>query len=123
MNSTLQELLDAHAEGVLSGLQEAFDIPIFNFRRDLYPPLCILDSQIPGIGMQYAEWSNTTPHYPFSREFDGVVRPLRYIPYKLASGISFKMMARNIVADSGGHLEECVKELCRIRGISYRVYS
>ncbi len=73
--------------------------------------------------MQYAVWSETTPHYPFSQEFDGVVRPLRYIPYSLASGISFKMMARQVVANSGGHLEECVKELCRVNSIPGRHYS
>ena len=73
--------------------------------------------------MQYAEWSKTTPYYPFSQEFDGVVRPLRYIPYYLASGISLEMMSRIIVANSGGHVEECVKELCRVRAIPYRVYS
>lgn len=123
MNPVLQDILEDYADGVLNGLQEAFERPVLNFRRDLYPSLSLLDSQIPGIGMQYAVWSETTPHYPFSKEFDGVVRPLRYIPYSLASGISFNMMARHIVANSGGHLEECVKELCRVRGIRGRDYS
>ncbi len=116
-------MLEDYTDDVLDGLQEAFERPILNFRRDLYPSLSLLDSRIPGIGMQYAVWSETTPHYPFSQEFDGVVRPLRYIPYKLASGASFKMMARGMVANSGGHLEECVKELCRARGIPDRRYS
>ena len=122
MNFTLQYLLEIHATGVLSGLQEVFKRPVLNFRRDLYPSLCLLDSQIPGIGMQYAIWSETTPHYPFSQEFDGVVRPLRYVPYHLASGIPFKMMARDIVANSGGHLEECLKELCASKDMPMRDY-
>ncbi len=123
MNPIFQDILEDYAGGVLSGLQEAFEMPILNFRRDLYPSLSLLDSQIPGIGMQYAVWSKTTPHYPFSQEFDGVVRPLRYIPYYLASGVSFKMIARHIVVNSGGHLEECVKELCRVRGTPSKYYS
>ena len=123
MNPVLQGILVDYADGMLEGLQEAFAKPVLNFRRDLYPSLSLLDSQIPGIGMQYAVWSERTPHYPFSQEFDGVVRPLSYIPYSLASGISFKMMARHIVANSGGHLEECVKELCRARGIRDKYYS
>ena len=123
MNPILQDILEDYTDGVFSGLQEAFEKPVLNFRRDLYTSLSLLDSQILGIGMQHAVWSETTPHYPFSEEFDGVVRPLRYIPYNLASGTSFNMMARRIVADSGGHLEECVKELCKVTGIPSREYS
>ena len=54
MDSTLEILLETYAEGVLSGLQDAFHKPILNFRRDLYPSLARLDLQIPGIGMHYA---------------------------------------------------------------------
>ena len=120
LNSVLQSILETYAEGVFSGLEEAFDRPVLNFRRDLYPLLSLLDSRIPGIGMHYAVWSKTTPHYPFSQEFDGVVRPLRYVSYELASGVPFSMMAREIVSNSGGHLEECVEELCRVKGIKTR---
>ena len=52
-----------------------------------------------------------------------MVRPLRYIPYDLASGVPLTMMARRIVANSGGHLEECVKDLCRVKGVPNRVYT
>ena len=123
MNPVLQTILEDYADGVLGGLEEAFERPVLNFRRDLYPTLSLLDTKIPGIGMQFAVWSETTPHYPFSQEFDGVVRPLRYIPYALASGVPFEMMARDIVSNSGGHLEECIKELCRVRGIAGKYYS
>ena len=120
VNSVLQSILETYAEGVFSGLDEAFDRPVLNFRRDLYPLLSGLDSRIPSISMQYAIWSETTPHYPFSQEFDGVVRPLRYVPFQLASRVPFPMIAREIASNSGGHLEECVKELCRVRGINAR---
>ena len=120
MNSVLQSILETYAEGVFSGLEEAFDRPVLNFHRDLYPLLSLLDSRIPGIGMHYAVWSKTTLHYPFSEEFDGVVRPLRYVPYKLASHVPFPMIAREIASNSGGHLEECIEELCRVRGINVR---
>ena len=123
MHPVLQRLIEAHTDGVVAGLQEALDRDVLNFRRDLFPLLATLDAKIPGIGMHYAVWDRTTPHYPFSKEFDGVVRPLRYIPYELASGIPFQMMARHIVANSGGHLEECVKELCRVNGCPPRYYN
>jgi hypothetical protein len=68
--------------------------PIIDFKDESYPRLSAIDSNIPGIGMQYAVWSRTTPHYPFVKEFDGIVRPLRYIPYGLASNMGKDMLTR-----------------------------
>ena len=114
MDSKLQDLIETHTDGLIDGLREAFLQPVRNFQRDLYPILADLDSRIPGIGMQYARWSKTTPHYPFSEEFDSIVRPLRYVPYDLASGGAPQLHARNIAFCSGMHLESCVKEFCRV---------
>lgn len=122
MNSELQVLIETHTNGLLEEMREAFLQPVRNFQRDLYPILADLDSRIPGIGMQYARWSKTTPHYPFSEEFDSIVRPLRYIPYELASGGAPQLQARSIAMFSGMHLESCVKELCRVSGIRGRIY-
>jgi hypothetical protein len=109
MNPTLTNILEAHSPGLPDHLLQALEEPIYSFRADMYPRLCQLDSLIPGIGMQYALWSETTPHYPFSSEFDGIVRPLRYVPYNLASGMDFRMIARTVALYAGAHLEECVK--------------
>ena len=122
MDSELQALIETHTNDLLDGMRKAFLQPVRSFRRDLYPILADLDSQIPGIGMQYASWSNTTPHYPFSEEFDSIVRPLRYVPYELASGGPPQLHARSIAMYSGMHLESCVKELCRVNGIRGRIY-
>ena len=122
MDSELQDLIEAHTNGLLEALRTVFLQPVRNFQHDLFPILADLDSQIPGIGMQYASWSNTTPHYPFSEEFDSIVRPLRYIPYELASGGAPQLRARSIGLYSGMHLESCVKELCRVSGIRGRIY-
>ena len=114
MDSELQDLIETHTNGLLDRMREAFLQPVRNFQNDLYPILADLDSRIPGIGMQYAIWSKTTPHYPFSEEFDSIVRPLRYVPYELASGGTPQLHARNIAICSGMHLESCVKEFCRV---------
>jgi len=99
------------------------DKAIDEFRTNLYPRVVEIDRQIPGIGMQCAVWSKTTPHYPFpGQEFDGIVRPLRYVPYKLASRIPLQMISRSVVFDSGGHLEECVKDFCRTMRLPERHY-
>ena len=123
MNSVLENLLETHAYGVFSGLQKALDTPVLNFKRDLYPSLAALDSEIPGIGMQYATWEEGTPHYPFSMEFDSVVRPLRYVPYYLAGMRRLGMIARDVVQESGAHLESCLKELCQVNGLTSGRYN
>ncbi len=84
------------------------------FERDLYPRLRALDIQIPGVGMQYVRWDSGTPRFPFWKPFDSVVRPVSYVPYHLAaSAMLLGSMAREVVNDSGAHLEQCVK---RVRG-------
>ena len=55
-----------------------------------------------------------TPRFPFSKPFDSVVRPISHVPYHLAaSGTPFGWMAREVVSDSGTHLEQCVE---RVKG-------
>lgn len=123
MDSELQDLIETHTDGLMDGLREAFLQPVRNFQRDLFPILTDLDSRITGIGTQYAIWSKTTPHYPFPKKFDSIVRPLRYVPYVLASGGTPQLHARFIASCSGMHLESCVKEFCRFSGILGRIYS
>ena len=84
----------------------------WGFKAGLYPVLRDLDSRIPGVGMHFAMWVGSTPHFPFpGRRFDGVVRPLRYVPYYLASPADTQMVARSIVDCSGAHVEQCVKTI------------
>lgn len=86
----------------------------WGFKTGLYPVLRDLDSRIPGVGMHFAIWRGSTPHLPFpGRVFDGVVRPLRYVPYYLASPADTQMVARFIVDCSGAHVEQCVKTIRR----------
>ncbi len=88
----------------------------WDFRTRLYPLMRDLDSRIPGVGMHYVAWRGATPHFPFpGKEFDGVVRTLRYIPYYLASQANLQMMARSVAEFSGAHVEQCVKLLSRTR--------
>ena len=84
----------------------------WGFKAGLYPVLRDLDSRIPGVGMHFAIWKGSTPHLPFpGRVFDGVIRPLRYVPYYLASPADTQMLARFIVDCSGAHVEQCVKTI------------
>ncbi|MDE0289920.1 MAG: hypothetical protein OXJ36_18880 [bacterium] len=99
-------------EGTLEDLPCMLASTSYNFRDDLYPRLSAIDEQIPGVGMQYAHWEGITPRFPFAEAFDAVVRPLSYVPYHLAAPMAYSVMAREVVNDSGAHIEQCVKKLC-----------
>jgi hypothetical protein len=88
------------------------DKPILNFRDDSYIRLARIDANIPGVGMHFVVWDKWTPWFPFAPEVDGIVRPLTYIPYDLAWGISPTAFSRNAAENMGGHVQECLEEFC-----------
>lgn len=103
------ERISLRVERVLEMLPGVAASPSYDFRSDLYPLLSAIDELIPGIGMQYARWEGRTPRFPFAKECDAVVRPLSYVPYRLAALMAPSVMAREIVNDAGAHVEQCVK--------------
>ena len=113
MERLLPATLVASLEATLEGAEALFSQPYFDFEEDLYPQLRDLDSQIPGVGMQDVTWMDGTPMFPFSRRFEGVIRPLTYVPYYLASPMARGAMARSVIDTCGAHIEQCAK---RVRG-------
>ena len=82
-----------------------------NFEQDLYPLWVQVDKRIPGPGLQYAFWrGGKLLGYPFSTEFELIVRPLRYVVYSVHFIGTQYMSTRDIVQDVGAHLEGCVKD-------------
>jgi hypothetical protein len=93
--------------------------PFGDFETEVYPKLSPLDEQIPGVGMHYVIWDKGTPWFPFDVEFDGIVRPLSYVPYNLAGERHPQTTSRFISMFLGGHVEECLKEFCRTLSLKY----
>ena len=112
----LPAALFAGLEAILDDAEGLFAQPGFGFEHDLYPQLRDLDSQIPGVGMQDVTWHQGTPLFPFSRRFEGVIRPLTYVPYHLASPRGYGATARPVIDACGAHLEQCTKRVRRAPG-------
>jgi len=91
--------------------------PIIDFKNDSYPRLAALDAQIPGVGMHYVFWEDWTPWFPFSVEFDGILRPLSYVPYLLASNVGVSTASRLITQTKGGHVQECLVEFSTVQNL------
>lgn len=72
----LPATLGSSLEATLEGTKAVISHPSFDFEEDLHPQLRDFDSQIPGVGMQDVIWHEGTPMFPFSRRFEGVIRPL-----------------------------------------------
>lgn len=66
MNADLERLLDACLPNLAATIKQEIVRPIKDFRNDTFPRLVSIDSQIPGIGMQFTVWKGITPYYPFS---------------------------------------------------------
>ena len=88
----------AELEQVLHELPDLVASASYDFRHDLYPALSAIDEQIPGVGMQYVHWEGATPRFPFAKAVDVVVRPLSYVPYRLATPMMANVMAREVVS-------------------------
>ena len=69
-----------------------------------------IDRRIGGPGLHLVLWERLIPRFPYSLRFDGVARPLRYVPFELVSIALYSSMARSIVANVGGFVDECVIE-------------
>jgi len=117
MEQEITKLLHECLPALASTIETETDKPITDFKQDSYPRLAVIDGQIPGVGMHYAIWKGATPLFPFEPKFDGIVRPLTYVPYLLASNVSPQMASRFITKTMGGHVEECIKEFCRTLGL------
>ena len=112
----LPTALYTELEAILEEAEGIFDQPSFDFEHDLYPRLRNLDKQIPGVGMHDVIWYQGTPLFPFSRRFEGVIRPLTYVPYYLVSPRGYGTMARFVIDACGAHLEQCAKRVRRAPG-------
>ncbi len=113
MNSVLRRIIASYDSLILNQLDAALNLHVRNFKRDLFPSLRDIDLAIPGAGFQYVIWVDNNPKFPFpGLEFDGIARPMKYIPDFLASGMNFAKITRVVAQFSGGHVEECVKAIC-----------
>ena len=118
MNPQLRDLLQVHTNGLVGDIDTLVQRSNRNFEQDLYPLWVRVDERIPGPGLQYAYWKpGYLPDYPFDHEFEQVLRPLRYVVH-FVYGLFPPGHTRAFVADSGGHLEGCVKDLCGVTRIN-----
>jgi len=108
----LRECLPDLADDIARGVSE----PIVDFKNQSWPRLAALDAQIPGVGMHFVIWRDWTPLFPFAPEVDGIVRPLSYVPWELAHS-PYAASSRKVSTFVGGHVQECVEELCRSCGL------
>jgi hypothetical protein len=119
MDKEIWKLLDDCLPTLAMPIKTEIEKPFGDFETEVFPRLSPLDEQIPGVGMHYAVWDNGTPWFPFDLEFDGIVRPLSYVPYNLAGERHPQTMSRYISMNLGGHVEECLKEFCSTLNLKY----
>jgi hypothetical protein len=119
MNQEIKNLLCELLPSLASLIETETEKPIIDFKNDLYPRLMAIDTQIPGVGMQYVIWDDETPDFPFSSEFDGIIRGLSYVPYLLA-GVSYIVASRWVTDGFNAHVDECVKKFCAVKKL--RIY-
>ena len=118
MDSDIRELLRDCLPNLASQIEAETGKPITDFKNDLYPRLVAIDQQIPGIGMQFVIWDNSTPWFPFDLQFDGIIRGLSYVPYLLAS-VPHVVASRWVTQGFGAHIEHCIELFCRIKGLKF----
>lgn len=123
MHSTIRGIIEAYNPSLLVQLENALELRVTNFKRDLFPSLKEIDLAIPGAGFQFVIWIKHEPKFPFPGwDFDPIARPMRYIPVYLASGMKFFDIARAVTRDSGGHVEECLRAFCSNLNAELRWY-
>ena len=66
MQPNLCRTLETNSQGLADRLTRALQEPIFGFKKDLYPRLCEIDMEIPGIGTQYALRTETEKYLIYS---------------------------------------------------------
>lgn len=97
-----QRIIQMHEQGV-------------SFRDEVVPLLLETDRLIQGAGAHHSVFNDDGYCYLFNEEFEGVLRPLRYVIAEM--GLAYMKMhsARFFVQNSGGHLEGCLKAVCSQR--------
>ena len=82
----LKPLASKHLENVLPKLRQVLEMQQQD--KEFYPEVLSLileaDQQIPGPGAHIATWNDKWYHrFPFDKDYEAVLRPLRYIPSEL----------------------------------------
>lgn len=117
-NPRLRELGASWLSNVCPQLEEAIGRQKngMSFNLEVLPTLLEADAVIPGPGMQSAVWNEGRYWYPFNEEFELILRPLRYITAYLNQACYQSVFTRAVIETAGGHLEGCLKDLCRTKG-------
>ena len=121
--SRLLLLADKHLTQIRPLLDEALEARRRgdNYEHHVFPPLFEADRQIPGTGIHSAVWTDQHSYrFPFDKDFEAVLRPLRYIPDYLRIACTNTLFFRCSVEMAGAHLEGCVKSAARAHGVPER---
>ena len=116
--SRLLPLVDEYLSDVRSELIEALSMNHQGeeFHPRIYDRLVAADRQIPGPGMHNAVWIPGSGYqYPFDKEYEAILRPLRYVPAYLNAASRNSVFIRSVIQTAGGHLEGCAKRLVPTR--------
>ena len=117
--SRLRPLASKHLDDILPTLDQVLvmrqqDEP---FHPDVFRLLLEIDKAIPGPGTHTAVWDQGNGYlYPFDKDYERVLRPLRYVPAELWDGYASPLRSRYLIMTAGGYLEGCVKTALRDRG-------
>ena len=117
--SRLLPLADKHLTQIRPLLDEALEARRRgdSYQHHIFPPLIEADRQIPGAGIHSAVRTDQHGYrFPFDKDFEGVLRPLRYIPDYLGIACTNDLFFRCSVEMAGAHLEGCVKSAARTHG-------
>ena len=116
--SRLLLLADRHLSDIRAELAEALSMKLNGeeFHPRIFDQLVTADQQISGPGMHTAVWTQGHGYqYPFDKEYEAILRPLRYVPAYLKVACDDSMFIRPVIQFAGAHLEGCVKRLARAR--------
>ena len=128
MNSPFKNLTEEYLINILPLLQEVISLQKAGapFRQRALQIMIQAEHTIPGAGMHYSiikggqygypldaglenYIKENTYTYPFDKQFEGILRPLRYALNDLSNAYSGFATARHSVQTSGSHLEGCMK--------------
>ncbi len=121
--SRLLLLADKHLNQIRPLLDEALEARRRgdSYQHHVFPHLIEADQQIPGAGIHSAVRTDQHGYrFPFDKDFEAVLRPLRYIPDYLGIACTNDLFFRCSVEMAGAHLEGCVKYAARTHGAPER---
>ena len=120
--SRLSPLADKRLTSIRPLLDEALEARRRgdSYERHIFPSLIKADRQIPGAGIHSAVQTSDGYRFPFDKDFEAVLRPLRYIPDYLGIACTNDLFFRCSVEMAGAHLEGCVKCAARAHGVPER---